>query len=564
MKTNLFTCTMTAMALLASCSKQAAVKYPKPFVRTDSVQLTSGSPVSSYGTFFITNVLSGKAIEINSSGMLNDGTGAQQNQYSGSGTATAPNQKWIIVQQGSGAITSTTKFKIMNVASGKYLEVPLATTNPGTGLWQDKANTNNAQQWHIQAVSTGVYKIINVGNGLAVTNHGSSATNGTPITQEVFVAGNTAQTWLLNGLTAEAYRDDDVVNFFHRTNGTVAFDEGKSIPLTYGGNNGKVLWITEDAYESSQLQSNGQLYCQFFKYHNSALLQPASHSWDQSLTPNIITNNSPVNSMEIIESPGDHNSTYRWPGAGIEAGSHVYLYTFESANGSTLENQVLYDLTQNTSGLNWGTAARLTPAGMSGQTETGFSNGMVKNATNDSVYVYGSKSVFFNTSNVFLARFPVSNPSNWSFWTGSSWSSTRTTASAAAISVGAGNTTQQNVTISKVNNKYVMMQMDLGYFCDPASHNIYISTADSPKGPFTTPKMVFTINDVYQGHLAKYYTPAIHAEFINGHNELLVTYCLNYNGDGGSCSTTTCVNNNQDPNFYQVKAVRIPYSLVGL
>ncbi|WP_431198476.1 RICIN domain-containing protein [Mucilaginibacter sp. P19] len=214
MKTNLFTCTMTAMALLASCSKQAAVKYPKPFVRTDSVQLTSGSPVSSYGTFFITNVLSGKAIEINSNGMLNDGTGAQQNQYSGSGTATAPNQKWIIVQQGGGAITSTTKFKIMNVASGKYLEVPLATTNPGTGLWQDKANTNNAQQWYIQAVSTGVYKIINVGNGLAVTNHGSSATNGTPITQEVFVAGNTAQTWLLNGLIAEAYRDDDVVNFF--------------------------------------------------------------------------------------------------------------------------------------------------------------------------------------------------------------------------------------------------------------------------------------------------------------------------------------------------------------
>jgi hypothetical protein len=165
-----------------------------------------------------------------------------------------------------------------------------------------------------------VYKIINVGNGLAVTNEGASTSNGTAITQEPFVSGNTSQQWVLNSIAAESYRDDDVVNFFHRVNGTVAFDEGKSIALTYGANSGKVLWITEDAYAADQLQSNGQLYCQFFKYHNSALLQPASHSWDQSLTPNITTTNSPISNLEIIESPGDHNSTYRWPGIGIEAG----------------------------------------------------------------------------------------------------------------------------------------------------------------------------------------------------------------------------------------------------
>ncbi|MDN5284279.1 MAG: hypothetical protein JWR38_553 [Mucilaginibacter sp.] len=565
MRTKLLVYFAAALLLQQACKHDNSTKPSTQAAGTGRSKITlSGSPVTAYGTIYISNVSSGKIMEVNGVGMLNDGNGVQQYQYLGSGTATNPNQKWYIIQQGTGAITSTTKFKLMNVASGKYLEVPLATTTPGTGLWQDKANTNYAQQWYVQEVSTGVYKIINVGNGLAVTNEGGSTSNGTVITQENFVTGNTAQQWVLNSITAEAYRDDDVVNFFHRTNGTVAFDEGKSIPLTYGANAGKVLWITEDAYAADQLQSSGQLYCQFFKYHNSALLQPASHSWDQSLTPNITTTNSPISNLEVIESPGDHNSTYRWPGIGIEAGSKVLLYTYESANGSTPTNQAIYSINQNTAGLNWGAATRLAPNGMSGQTDVIFSNGMVKNFAGDTVYVYGSKSVYFNSSNVFLARFAVNNPTSWTFWTGTGWSTSLQSASTAAITVGTGNTTQQNVIISKVNGTYVMMQLDLGYFCDPGNHNIYISTATNPKGPFTTPKLVFTINDMYNGHLAKYYTPAIHPEFNDGHSELLVTYCLNYNADGGSCSTQTCFNNNQDPNYYQVKGVRIPYSLVGL
>ena len=109
-----------------------------------------------------------------------------------------------------------------------------------------------------------------------------------------------------------------------------------------------------------------------------------------------------------------------------------------------------------------------------------------------------------------------------------------------------------------------MIQTDEGWFCDPTTHGIYISTATSPFGPFTAPKLVYTIADTYNGHLAKYYTPCIHPEFVNGHNELLVTYCLNYNAQGGSCSTNQCFNNGQDPNFYQIKGVRVPYALVGL
>lgn len=569
---HLFLLSASGFLIMESCNKSEWKKSEDPAAVPSNSLRTAAAP-SNHGTFYISNANSTKVIEVKTDNMLSDGEAIQQNPYSGTGTATAPNQKWILEQQGTGTITSTTKFKIMNVASGKYIEVPLAGTSPGTQMWQDKTNTNNAQQWYIQSVATNKYKIVNVGNGLVLS--ANLTTNGSAITQQTFVSGDTKQQWVLNSITAEAYRDDAVVNYFHRTASgtTVAWDQGNSIPLTYSSNNGKVIWVTGDAYNGSQLNSNQKIPCgQFFMYRNSALIQPASHSWDPALTTNITTTNSPVSPLEIFASPGDHGSTYRWPGPGVEISDKVYMFTYESqyTSGSTTipENQALYRLTQNTGSNAWGAATRLTPAGMSGQTDIQYKEGMVK-ASDGYVYVYGSKVIFFNTQNLYVARFPTSNPSAWEFWNGTAWTTTRTNAAAAIIHVGTVDYTQMNANISYVNGKYVLVQLDLGFFCDPAVHDVYISTSTSPTGPFTAPQKVFTINDKYtDGHLAKYYTPALHPEFNNAHNELLLTYSLNYfgaNHDGTTCSTSFCANTtDQDPNFYQLKAVRIPYSLVGL
>lgn len=94
------------------------------------------------------------------------------------------------------------------------------------------------------------------------------------------------------------------------------------------------------------------------------------------------------------------------------------------------------------------------------------------------------------------------------------------------------------------------------FFLRPPLYTI----SSTPYGPFTEPKIVYTINDMFYGLLARYYTPAIHPQFNNGRNELLVTYCLNYN----ACSQSSFVDGNTDPNFYQVKGVRIPYASIGL
>jgi hypothetical protein len=558
------------VAAVQSCRKNEPIKSVTNVAKPSLLKINSVP--ASYTTLQITNVFSGKLLEVRGDSTLmhaqSNPANVQQNASAGSGQAIAGNQKWYLLQQGTGTITSTTPFKIMNVENGLFLEAPNGTS--GTTLWVDHSNSFPSQIWNIQLVSGQSYYVIKNANGLVLTDHGSSTANGAPITEET-ATSSTTKYWNLSSITAEAYRDDAVVTFFHRgavSNTTVAFDQGNSIPLTNGANNGKILWITQDAYASSQLQANGFLACQFFSYHNSAMLQPSITNWTSNSTPNITTTSNAstgISLLEIIKSPGDHNATYTWPGAGVEVGSNVLLNAYESANGSTPTNQVLYSIAESTSSTTWGAATRLTPNGMSGQTKMSFSVGMIKKPAGDTVYVYGAQSTFFNANAITLARFPASNPSSWSYWRGHSWASTPdTTSLSGAITVGSGTSTQANVMVSYVNGKYVMMQMDLGYFCDPSPHGIYISTATSPFGPFSAPTLVYTINDLYNGHLAKYYTPIVHGEFVNGLNELLVTYCLNYNGSGGTCSTTTCFNNNQDPNYYQIKGVRIPYSIIGL
>jgi hypothetical protein len=363
---------------------------------------------------------------------------------------------------------------------------------------------------------------------------------------------------LCTQIANEAYRDDDVVNFFHRSalGTTVAFDQGNSIPLS----DGRVLWVAEDSYNANLLQSNGMFRCgQIFNYHNSALLQPASHSWDPALTPNMTTASSPISPLEIIKSPGDHNTTYSWPGVGIEIGNHVYMYCYESANGSAQPTTVLYDFTEG-AGTDWGNPVRTTPAGMAGTIS--YTEGMVKPG-DGYVYAYGDVGVFLYKY-MYVARFAESDPQTWTFWNGTGWQSTPTNAQGATLQIGTGNVAQANTSVSYVNGRYVMAQMDLGYFCDPNPHNIYVSTSNSPTGPWTAPKAVFSIEDRINGHICRYYTLCIHPEVDNGKNELLLTYCLNYNADGGSCTTNTCINGGMDPNYYQVKGVRVPFSVVGL
>ncbi|RFZ92562.1 hypothetical protein D0C36_14170 [Mucilaginibacter conchicola] len=534
--------------------------------------VNAASSPTAYGCFMLVNVASNKVLEVNGDASLMFAQSNPKNvqQYAGLdfGPGTSQNQKWYLIQQNTGSITGTTPFKIRNVANGMYLEAPDNTS--GTQLFMDHANNFPSQVWYLHQIGTSNNYYIQNNNGLVLTNAGSSANNGAPISQAALI-NNNSQYWTFNSIPAEAYRDDEVVQFFRRRSGSIAFDQGSSIPLSYGANNGKVLWIGEDTYTDNigtWNATDGTFPCyggntiQFFDVRNSALIQPASHSWDPAQTTNLITHNSTYK-YEILPSPNpsDHGGTYTWPGVGVEIGNHVYMYAHEG--GGSNNKTVIYDFTENTGGVDWGTAVRHTVPGLSDQTAIDYPTGMVK-PSDGYVYAYGNLSDAFGGKYLYVARFATGTPFTWQFWNGSAWVSSPSTDGAAQLGTNGGSSKSvlANNSVSYVNGKYVLVEMDFGYGCpNPADpHNLYISTSTSPTGPFTARKKMYAISDKINGVLCNHYVTNIHPQFNNSHNELLVTYCLNYIGSCGN----PCTNNKTDPYYYQVKAVRIPYSAAGL
>jgi hypothetical protein len=552
MKTKLsFFLSLIALFFLAGCNKDQSSKPPGTAPATITKPLVSSS-VSSYGNYTMQSVTGSLYVEV--SGVTNQGTkllnGTTLQQYAES-ISNGVQDRW---QQWEFSLQSNGYYTIMNLNSGKYIDVPGSTTTSGATLDQYTGNSTNAQYWSVTAVGS-YYKITNKGNGLAITNHGGSTSNGTPITQETYT-GNNDQLWSLTALAANSYRDDAVVGFFQRTSGSEAFDGGASVPLTWSSNNGKVFWVTNDVFYN-QLNGSGELACgQIFNYHNSGLVQPASHSWTPSATVNVMA---PAG-VQIFQDPT--SGDLLWPGAGIEIGQEVYVNNIEVPNGSlSADNQFLCEITESTT-TSIPTVTNLTVPGMSGQTAILYSLGMVKPG-DGYVYAYGTGG--FIGADVFVARFATGTPTVWTFWNGTTWASTPSTASAAVVASGPAN----NNTVSYVNGKYVLITMDFGFACDESSRNVYSATATSPTGPFTTQKTVYTLADYKQGHEPVFYNPTIHAEFNDGHSELLVDYCVNFyaknDGSGTNC-LTPCSNpdGTEDPNDYRPKGVRIPFSLIGL
>ncbi|RYE17304.1 MAG: hypothetical protein EOP51_24150 [Sphingobacteriales bacterium] len=467
-------------------------------------------------------------------------------------------QQWRVTDVGNGYFT------LMSNGSGK-----LATSYFYSGAQQliqgspDTANPDS-QLWSLISVGNAKYKAINKASGLAITSTGAGRLMLLPY------ADNSTQWWGFNQLPDLTYRDDAVVNFFHRpkvTETTVAFDQGNSIPLS----NGKVLWITQDAWDAVQLQNNNAFACNGVSpYHNSALLQPSITNWDPLATPNVTTTHSPGQPLQILATrPG---LSWSWPGAGFELDGHVYLLCTEGGGGGnyfSTSDQVMYDLTM-ADGTNWATApVRKTIAGLSGQDMNEayitWTVGMA-DPKDGFVYVYGyynykpgTNPFISHNSEVYVARFPktAEGVTNWTFWNGTSFVANLPVSEMKKI--GSGKEGLSNVTVSYVNGKYVLLDMDYGFSCDPKKHTIALATASSPTGPFTSFTTVYDIPDRFQGHVAQYYTPLIHPEFVNGKNELLITYCLNFY----TACASTCTDG-LDATYYQIKGIRVPYSMVGI
>ncbi len=136
----------------------------------------------SNGTYRITNVNSGKVLDVANSA-TEDGANVQQYSYGG-----GSNQQWNVEDTGSGV------YRIANVNSGKVLDVANSSTEDGANVQQYTDYSNDNQRFQLHDQGGGEYHVQPVHSDKAVEMASSSTSNGANVQQWSW-SGSGNQLW---------------------------------------------------------------------------------------------------------------------------------------------------------------------------------------------------------------------------------------------------------------------------------------------------------------------------------------------------------------------------------
>jgi hypothetical protein len=338
--------------------------------------------------------------------------------------------------------------------------------------------------------------------------------------------------------------DPTLTNWFKRNSnslGSIAYDQAFSVPLS----SGKVYWLFGDTFYDD-LDATDSVPCYTsttgpaFNYHNSVLSQPSITNFTQSSTTNLTYDTSP----QIYTALG---KDYYWPGTGVEIGTSIYTYLTHLDSAGDVVGGTLGVLNESNNTVSYST----TLPSLNG---ISFDAGMFKIGT--TVYVYGYKTTgTYGNSDMYVAQFSTSSPGTWTFWNGSTWVSS---ASSAAI---IATTTSNAVSVSYIpaKSKYVMVYCAWNFGCG-TDDGIYGMSATSPYGPFSsTPTKLYDIPDRIHGEIPYFYTPMIHPEF-DSSTAFELTYCINYAAD----CRPSCYDSKATPDSYRPRAIKVPFTALSL
>ena len=142
---------------------------------TSTVSLTSASYAAD-GIYRIRGLVpetsGGPVMEVAGMNVNNGGLLQQWSWFPNNG------QKWRVTK------ADDVYYKIINLNSGKALDVPQATTEAGRQLQQYTDNGTDAQRWKLINVAANTYRLVNKGNGMHVALEYNNANNGTRIVQK--------------------------------------------------------------------------------------------------------------------------------------------------------------------------------------------------------------------------------------------------------------------------------------------------------------------------------------------------------------------------------------------
>jgi len=304
-----------------------------------------------------------------------------------------------------------------------------------------------------------------------------------------------------------------------------------------------VLWLFGDSHVNDYDPATRTIPCQF-QTRNAAMLTVKGDFWNPKT---LIGKTSGFKSW--FKSSRDDNVWF-WPLCGFQSGKSIYVYldSFRKtaaggmggfANSGTdcwarikfPEIEVAaYEPLPNFMGIHFG-------------------YGFVEDGPY--TYAYGAKQGG-PASDLYVARFETRNPeTSWTYWNGLVW---MTNVSHAAV-IARGKSA--SVHVCRVRDRIILTTSEFSVKCDQGT-NIFMCSSRQPQGPFSELRPVYAIDDNYQGHSPLFYLPVAHPEFIDGQDEILVTYCVN----GFAPCIASCEKGRAIPDHYRPRAIRIPLQWV--
>jgi hypothetical protein len=337
-----------------------------------------------------------------------------------------------------------------------------------------------------------------------------------------------------------AYKDKAFTEFFRRTNGWCSGDGAISVPLS----DGRVLWLFGDSHLDDYNPQTKTTAC-LFQCRNAGLLQSNTNDLKHAST---LQTTKPIFKSWFKNSTNE--DLFFWPACGFQNRDSVYIYL--SAMKKTGDGMWGFGSAGNDF---WGKVAFPSMEIVDYVPLPHFDGVQMGQGFVESggwIYAFGSKPHRI-TSDVIVARFKADKPAEaWSFWQGTNWNGTCTNAAA----IGRANV---GVHVCFVRGKYVLTSGSFSLACDQGK-DVFMAFADKPTGPFSKMKKVWTLDDKYRGHYPFFYIPQAHPEFINGRDEILVTYSIN----GYEPAVPACVNGRAIPDHYRPKAIRVPLKMIGI
>lgn len=350
---------------------------------------------------------------------------------------------------------------------------------------------------------------------------------------------------LLNA-QSPAYHDTVFTSYFERTSGWTAGDATISIPTPEG----ESIWLFGDSHIDDFQASDSTIAC-LFQVRNAIMVQDILNP--SAFRTILDDQRTGVARTPVKVLPDD--GTFFWPGHGYAKPDTAIVFWLRYNNSLALEGTYYTRIsTQN-----------LRDASAIGELQEvpwtkgfEFGNAVVVDSSAQYIYIYGQKKDWI-ILRPYVARIPVDRDvsGEWEFYTGDGWSAN--VDEAAQLMGSTNDYVSASFSVLKLQNKYYMISQDIGFLTCGLGREIYSWESESPAGPFVNKKLLYTIEDQYQGQYWVTYNATAHPEFIKD-NELLISYNLN-----GLCDPPECENaftDRRKATGYRPKFIRVPLDYI--